>query len=78
MLKLRFLMQLVNWTIQFLLRVYSILRVDLFATWAYGCHICPLEFFLFFLVLKSIKKPSGQMPLLYAYAAYKSTKIVLG
>ena len=48
MLKLRFLMQLVNWTIQFLLRVYSILRVDLFATWRMAVTFARWNFFYFF------------------------------
>ena len=41
-------MQLVKWIIQFLLGLCSILRVDLFATYAYSCHIFPLELFIVF------------------------------
>ena len=32
------------------------LRVDSFATYAYSCSICPLEFFVLFLGLKTIQK----------------------
>ena len=46
-------------------------RVDLFATYAYSCRICPLECFIV-LSLKT-KNSSGQMRQLSAYVANEST-----
>ena len=53
-------------------KVNTYLWVDSFATYAYSCRICPLEFFIV-LDVKIIKYSSGQMRRLYAYVANEST-----
>ena len=49
------------------------LRVDSFATYAYSCSICALEFFVLFLGLKTIQKFQQANTKAYAYVANEST-----
>ena len=50
-----------------------LLRVDSFATYAYSCRICLLDFFIVFKPKNSKKNSSGLMRQLYAYVANEST-----